>query len=150
MMIVHRLEGPAHVFRTCITSLYASPSLVAHTEPSGLSHMLDAESNEKRRCAQDNHSIDRRTLARSTTPTSFFVKRSIFTGLRERSPRVALAAKQSTIGLVDCGFQNRDVLSCYEWGRAAEPALRQARRCVGLGERGKFTTPLVDFQLVDP
>ena len=75
MMIVrrHRLEGPSHVFRTCttITSLYASPSLASHTEPSEVSHMLDAGSNGKRRYAQNIHSIDHRMLARSTTPTSF-------------------------------------------------------------------------------
>jgi len=84
MMMVYRLEGPAHVLRTCIASLYASPSLVSHTEPPEVGHMLGAASNEKCRYAQDGHSIDHHTLAKSTTPTSFFVKRSIFDGLRER------------------------------------------------------------------
>ena len=115
--------------------------------------MLDVESNEKRRYAQDGHSINRRTLDRSTTPTSFFVKRSIFQGLRERLPRVAPATKQSTIGLVlDCGFQNQDASSYHRWGRTAEPASRQTRRRIGLGRRGKFTPArpnLFSFQLLD-
>jgi len=137
--IIHPLEGPAHVFRTCIASLYASPSLASHTEPSEVSHMIDAASNEKCRYAQDCHSIDHRSLAESTTPTSFFVKRSIFEGLREVAPRDAgnQAAHNSPGGL---NFETRRVV-VLPMVASSGPATCQVHLCVALDERGKITTP---------
>jgi hypothetical protein len=97
-MLVHRLEGPAHAFRTCIASLYASPSPVSRAEPTEVNQKSDAANNKKHR----------QVLTKPPTTASLFVKHEAL-NLREITRDTPLRAvpttNQPATSLVKCVFQ---------------------------------------------
>ena len=141
MMTARRLGGPAHVFRTCIISLYACPSLASHTEPSEASHMLDTAGNGKCRYARDSHSIDHRTLAKVHNSDFVFRKALNFRGITRRiAPRGA--GDQTTHNLPDrLWISKTRRVTVRPMGASSEARPSRRTRWVAIDRRGKFATP---------